>query len=81
MISNISSISEMSLVPFDCIWWGSHIEVVQRDNGMVHPVGICNALPARICNKCGNAGAVDESLTKSHFSLLSVTSTPYIALI
>ena len=26
---------KMSLVPFDCIWRGSHIEVVQRDNGMV----------------------------------------------
>jgi hypothetical protein len=52
MISNISSISEMSLVPFDCIWWGSHIEVVQRDNGMVHPVGLCNArcLPEFVTN-------------------------------
>jgi hypothetical protein len=42
MISNISSISKMSLVLFDCIWRGSHIEVVQRDNGMVYPVGIYN---------------------------------------
>jgi predicted amidophosphoribosyltransferase len=54
MINTIPSIMKMSLLPFDCVWKGKYIEVLQIDGESVVPVGVYNVITSNICSKCGN---------------------------
>jgi hypothetical protein len=65
MISNISPISRCHLCPL--IVYGGGVAILKQCKetmGCLARWYLHHTLHARICNKCGNAGAVDESLTK-----------------